>query len=630
MNTRIEAQQTMQLTVKGLECKLESLLKESAKQDEQRQNETYVIDQIRIKYDCPLLNSYAGSLTRSFRTDAIMSNLTPTFDCDKLLDKLDSKLSGVQDKVVARYCHWLKVLPTSHLQLTFKIEFCAILSAISKQAGIENAMLQLKTLVQSDLNGIRGELNQQGDKFDKTSLADTQKTRELLQHLQQCEAGLMKTQDSCQKIEGHLELLADSVNCVREEAADSRLTDLTAQLLKREARITELEEHLRSTYEHYAAKIEELRTGSMNNEEETRAMLQRAATNLRQSLDQGFEHERQKTEASLQQNEIAMTALGSQLRVANSQLEQLMARDTNDNVSDQLLRKDLEEERTKVIQLKQQVTRLENEAKVGEQLHDRWNKDIRAIDTPREHLKAVQERMPGVHDISAKLDRIVRLNGYIQSTTSYLASERNWVHQQLEERVHQPRETMISNIPILDTTRPASEVNGNQCAQAPGERLYTGLKRLASQDVFSDRKVTVYSPAGHSNSPSPPPSIRQEQQRRRHGTHPRSILKHSILGETGPVEQNEDHSLLPTNMRKHSLTAAVAVAEIRSGMIQPCDWSLPSVANFERDNQLSGLKNQTEQLKRKLEKPNANREKDAKMAKVEKQILWQEKTRTLT
>lgn len=96
------------------------------------------------------------------------------------------------------------------------------------------------------------------------------------------------------------------------------------------------------------------------------------------------------------------------------------------------------------------------------------------------------------------------------------------------------------------------------------------------------------------------------------------------------MEQNEDHSLLPTNMRKHSLTAAVAVAEIRSGMIQPCDWSLPSVANFERDNQLSGLKNQTEQLKRKLEKPNANREKDAKMAKVEKQILWQEKTRTLT
>jgi hypothetical protein len=132
--------------------------------------------------------------------------------------------------------------------------------------------------------------------------------------------------------------------------------------------------------------------------------------------------------------------------------------------------------------------------------------------------------------------------------------------------------------------------------------------RPPAKEDAACRKVTVHSPDPGEGSPMPPPTVMQEQKRRREITQLRSILKSHV--QSGAIESasidgpsttlqanNSKPPIHPSNgslNKSGSFSSKEMVAEICSRMVRH-DWSFPTVADFERDIQLAGKKREAPQ-----------------------------------
>ena len=406
------------------------------------------------------------------------------------------------------------------------------------------------------------------------------------------------------------------VACIRDELDalkaehGSREAEIKQQLSDRDNFLIDREQQLQFLIENYANFLRKLQEKFANNDKAGEEVLKAAVNQFQERLDTALSKERQLSAQSLHQTQITILSLKD--HVESMKTVMLGSEELPGSPDVEQLRRELQIEKSNVLRLTEEVRKSAQVAAAAEGLQERWIRDIQGIDSLRAKLSAAHHRIPRVEGIAAKLESIARLNGLIHSTANYLSTEKRWIREELSTR---------SQWKSLDNTEDMSHrlqrskaqdseqqdsANGSQSTTKSDLEIPTDLENRAKQNSvnnnFSPRKVTVLNPAMDFRSPSPPPSIKQEQMRRREGTKPRSILRCTPGFEKQTGVSGGEALSLPLNhsqynrpvMATWSSTSSGSVhtevvEQIRSGLLstnhfeQP--WTFPTVAEFERSSQ---------------------------------------------
>lgn len=325
--------------------------------------------------------------------------------------------------------------------------------------------------------------------------------------------------------------------------------------------------------------------------------LQNVLTQFRADLEVGFIREKKRSEELLCQNHRVLAGLEDQLKAVNDNLKVARGR-----ASQYGGESSVDGENALVSRLQNQVRDLEKQAEAAEKLRARWQRDIQTVNALRLQLKEIQRRVPQMERFDSTLGKMAQMNEILHSKAQYLTHERQWARQHLEKSepagggdgcsvdmqlrgTQQPTEgVIVASVEVESTATPEND-EVEDCA--------------LEEAHFFRRKVTVYSPAGQSLSPSPPPSVHQEQVRRRGAGPPRSILKPnptSLQEAVGAQEQvarinlGQSQYNRPMVSRDSVAAASAVVEQIRTELVPSqqshAAWSLPTVTDFKRDDLL--------------------------------------------
>ncbi|PFH60590.1 hypothetical protein XA68_10691 [Ophiocordyceps unilateralis] len=475
----------------------------------------------------------------------------------------------------------------------------------SNQGRMEETLLSLGRTCGIQVEKIRDYLTYQSDEVYNLDNAAKEARHEFRGSLQSLQSEVRTARETCQQIKEAFEDVTQTELVVRQEEMLKRQADLDVTLAGRDERVGELEQQLRSLSQAYAEEIASLATKSPTGDDRNlQSKVDGVVADFRSSLEEGFLQEKNRSEEHLRQTQTAMAALEGQLRAVVDKLEVVRSSTPQGQGMG-----NVEQGSASASQLQQQAQHLEKQTKAAEQLRDRWQRDINAVDILRVQLKELQRRVPQLERFDSTLGKMAHMNEILHSTAQYLTCERKWARQQIDETAG-----------VESRPDGPEDGDGSQPQQAKPDTQFTfGLftvdKEVATGsqhgEASSRRKVTVYSPAGTQLSPSPPPSIEQEQVRRRGATQPRSILKLAATSslEPGRVEQHAMRAAVRPVMGKDGATAASAVVEQIRAELLPSEgsqlaWSLPSVADFERDGLytlVGGDRNPVNKAKRRLE-----------------------------
>ena len=430
--------------------------------------------------------------------------------------------------------------------------------------------------------------------------------------LGQVHADLVQTKELCQDKQGHL------ASCVAELAAlkeDRRSLEglLTQQFKDRDDALLERERRLQDFFEGFAENVRQIQENSTNNNRLAEVALQAAIGQFRELLDAALRKEREWSARKLEQTQTAILSPLDRIKIT----ETTIAGGPEHHASDiNQLKRELQKEKASVLRLTEEVQKFKQMASEFSSLQDRWMRDIQQIDSLRAKLSAAHHRIPRVEGIAAKLENIGRLNGLIRSTASYLSTERRWVQDELASRSedkhrlvgeevlsHCLQHSQIKDTDETDftsqsrsTTRGMSEVPVVPDGCAVPESAIDSLE-------FSPRKVTVLNPAMDFKSPSPPPSIEQEQMRRREGKKPRSILRFMTDFDQQEDSPTVEALRLPLSHSQYNRPVMATpnptssggpntkvVEQIRSSFVSTShsepSSAFPTVAEFEQSGQL--------------------------------------------
>ncbi|TFB06629.1 hypothetical protein CCMA1212_000661 [Trichoderma ghanense] len=555
IHTQTDEQSMTYQRVRTLEAKVDALMAHQAEQDEQRhsdaQQNTQLMNMLSLKLDSLIAG---GNL--------VVSNMLSR-------DDLELKLAAAEKNILQRLSPAIHSLENGQIDMT-------------------TAVAQLEASIGRDLDHFKDEAIQLMDACKESKEGGNQQVEEVLAYLQKLGHSLKKTESSCEEMGQKFDVLAGSEQSAQRETSNL-LQDFMQRLSAREIKLDNLERQILQAYEGFTDKIETIVAGAISDEGETTSFVRSAAAELCATLEKGFGQERERTSQLLQGNENIVKVLTSHI----DEQKKLASQADHDTCE---LQATLTSEREAAAQLRRQIQGLEQKAQETEELRNQWLKDIEVVDTVRSQLKAIKERIPQVETYDKKLDRIVEISRSIQSSASYLATEREWVQAELEGIMPKP---VVSE--------PATSGEATQTPLARSIEAHEVTERaLVKEDVIS-RKVTVHSPDPGEGSPLPPPTVMQEQKRRREITQLRSILKTHALPDAveagdleGPSARSQanygkpNQSLNGSLNKSTSTSAKDMVSEIRSRLLRH-DWSFPTVADFERDIQLASKKRQAPQ-----------------------------------
>lgn len=459
-----------------------------------------------------------------------------------------------------------------------------VLTVLSRQDKTEATLSGLVNAFQNEAQNIASRINEQDQRRASVRAEDRKTVAHIVDVCQRFQTSLQQTNVTCQHMEEKLDSWSKSDAQIRQEAMNACQDELNRQLNDRNDTINELQRQVQLITEDYASRVEGMRGALLRNDKSTKESLDLATAQLHRKLDVALNQERERFEQKLRESEAARNALKNQLTEAK---EALAMRVANVNPEMEALRDSLEEERQEASQLKDKVRQFEQEAHAAGKLRERWRRDIQAIDRLRPQLNAVKEKIPLMDDFGARLDKIAQLNGVIHATTNYLTSEGEWVQRRLESRGQLPQEGLA-----IASAATIFQTGGTARAEAT---------QALTQEEVALRKVIVHSPCVDPSSPSPPPSIEQEQRRRRDGTKPRSILKLAVSTVAGSSGTESQFFAQPANHSQYNRPVMGAVSttaptvnnkmieQIRSGLVQnhraDDAWALPTVAEFRGSSQ---------------------------------------------
>ena len=273
--------------------------------------------------------------------------------------------------------------------------------------------------------------------------------------------------------------------------------------------------------------------------------------------------------------------------------------------------------RDTIYKLEEQNKLLQSHALDSTKLGKRWCSDIGVVGDLRSKLQSIQASFPRLDGLHDQVAAIIHLNGIVHATSTYLNEEAEWLESQYDEVTGQSATaTSDSRVsPPRRNSRVMRDSDSIHTSQTISIAVHDGSQTEASQSFLSStmRRVTLKSPVGN-YSPSPPPSIEQEQLRRRETGRTKPILKdystssqetvteehRGVETELGRVQQR--HRLINTS-RSTSEQSKDIIKEISSGFLpedQESDFfKLPLVGDFEQrdSSEAQGGSNMTSKRK---------------------------------
>lgn len=465
-----------------------------------------------------------------------------------------------------------------------------IFSLESGQRDSSNVITQLESSFRQNLDDFRREAFQLARGWAENKEDNGVQIQGLIKQVQELGGGLKKTENICEHIGQKFDALVDNEQS-QQHTTDTHLQGLTQRFLDREAKLDDMESRLEQMHQGFTTNIDTLISRALNTDKDTTKLIRSAATELRDVLERGFGQERERISQLLVESENISKVVAAHVE------EQKESATKNNDKSDEL-QAALEIEREAVAQLTRKLQEFEHQAQRNEVLRDQWFKDIQSVEAARTQLKTIQEQTSPTNDCEKKIDRLVEISELIRSSTSYLATESEWIQQELVARAPEPTVE-------VDNNSSAFTIQSSRGVE----------NRPAAKDDGAFRKVTIHSPNPRESSPSPPPTVMQEQKRRRETTQLKSILRGQIQSSTLEVDQNKPPDLSNGSLGKASASSKQMVAEICSRMVRH-DWSFPTVADFERDIQLTRKKRESPQdntITSRLDNPSYQNAKKSKI-----------------
>lgn len=330
--------------------------------------------------------------------------------------------------------------------------------------------------------------------------------------------------EACLNMGLRLDTLSTDMQTNLEARESEREVELKRQLGAKDDIIEERDRGLQLLTEQHDDKVRSFTEFVRNHIEEALGNLKRHQQEERERTSSNFE---QKIRESIEANK----ELQTQLNEAKAMLS------SNPFPADEEIADQLREEQRTSSALREQIQQLETQSTFSRELESKWQANIDTIDSLRTKVTSASHHLQRVEGMAAKTDYISRTNAFINSTAQFLAHQRVWVDQELEEIAG--TKTCIADTESHQPGSPAADLEGNR-------NDFTNLGHW-SREGPSDRKVHVRSPEDF-GSPSPPPSVAQEQKRRRRGDRPRTIMRYPI-GESfikypensQAIQENQEH-----------------------------------------------------------------------------------------
>ncbi|KAF5680404.1 hypothetical protein FHETE_529 [Fusarium heterosporum] len=426
--------------------------------------------------------------------------------------------------------------------------------------------------------------------------------RALDEHLCNVSVRTLETQKICNETNAILSELTASHSAWQEGFQIRHSTEFIKQLENRELKIGRLEETLRQVSQDWSKKLDVIRSTMRNSDEQAKECLQKAIREIRTALEDKLQKEKTASEKDISRSEAIQGVVKAHLEQVNLQIERL----SSNHPESQFLHKALAEEREKTHALQGQVARFESDSGISDELYQRQRQDLQAIEALKSQLQDMSEQVPRAETLNTTFNKMVDLNQMLQSTALYLSKERHWVDEQL---VISSQDASPHNPLQNNTGTESAYFSGNRSekpvirlpTQGTDINLSTSLSDFSSLNVQSQgeryrRKVTVASPALEASSTAHPPSVTQEQLRRREAILPRSILRSATTlsqeSEPSRAYMNQSQYNRPVMAKRSSVTGftnPAMVEQIRSGLVQPKikypGWEFLTMEDFAKEIQ---------------------------------------------
>ncbi|KAF4452617.1 hypothetical protein F53441_4556 [Fusarium austroafricanum] len=592
------------LTISELQMKLEQQQKEHI-----RERDAAIELQNRLKAESSLLD-----MVKNIHSDlSSLKDSTEKYNNwsenqDKLTGSLSKKLDLINNHLNShnegRLTNEEVKSMMDHLETSITSSLMTeIHNIVSSQTKAEQSAANFQGTLQENVEKLHNGVAEQQSVQSKDQQWREETHQVLVEHLDDISARALATQKTCDETKRNLAELATGHSVWREVLQTRFGTEVAKQLQDRESRIGELEETMRHISQEWSKKLDILKATTHENNEQAKEYLQATIHEIKSTLEEKLQGERVASENDISKSEAIHATVEAHLQQVKMQLEGLSSSDPGS----QLLRETLTEERQKTRLLQEQLAALEGNSGANDELCERQHQNLRAIDTLKTQLEGMSKQVPRVESLNTAFNQMVDLNQLMQTTASYLSKERHWVSEQLEVKSQVvgshglPLNETGTDSAYFDEQRSEESMAWIQ-TQGTATKLSASLSDLDTLDVHSQgeryrRKVVVASPALEASSPSPPPSVAQEQLRRREGSNPRSILRLATAQEPEPARAPVNHSqynrpVAPKVNSTAGCTNPAMVEQIRSGLIQSKpkspNWEFPTMEDFAKEILPSG------------------------------------------
>ncbi|KAF4992197.1 hypothetical protein FGRMN_7328 [Fusarium graminum] len=603
---RAEAEQEMEKKIHTISELRKQL--ESQQQELVHERDAKVYLQARLEAESTLLDN----VTKIHSEIGLLRNSSDKQrerdeEIDKMASRLSQKLDLMSDQLNTQTKDQLTIKTIKSMMGNLEANIVSRLASelhniVSSQAKAEQSTMSLQDTVQDHFERLYGGIVEQRCAHSKDQKWREETRRALDEHLCNVSARILETQKTCNETNAILSELTTSHSAWQESFQIRHSTEFIKQLENRDSKIGRLEETLHQVSQDWSNKLDVIRSTMRESDEQAKECLQKAIREIRTALEDKLQEEKTASEKDISRSEAIQGVVKAHLEQVNLQLERL----SPNHPEPQFLHKALAEEREKTQALQEQVVRLENDSGISDELNQRQRQDLQAIEALKSQLQGMSEQVPRAETLNTTFNKMVDLNQMLQSTALYLSKERQWVSGQLviSSQDVSPRNPQQNNTGIESVY-----FSGNRSEepvvrlpiQGTDTKLSTSLSDLSSLDVHSQgeryrRKVTVASHALEASSTAPPPSITQEQLRRREAILPRSILRPATTlsqeAEPSRAHMNQSQYNRPVMAKGSSLTGfanPAVVEQIRSGLIQPKikrpGWEFLTMEDFAKEIQ---------------------------------------------
>lgn len=435
---------------------------------------------------------------------------------------------------------------------------------------VKETISQLELSLQSQIEQLGLACRGKDQVYEDAAQSVTQEAGErLLRLTERLEVGLNHAQEAWRYVVRQYEAQARADSQGREQS-DTVQRGL-AQLAQGDENLQKLLHQLQSTTNSLDVKLDGILSDVGSNRDAAARSLREALSDMSGSIMNRAQLEVQKR---VSQDEVTKEDLLRELQHAREESDRANSKSGMDIAQ---LREDLRRERKTVEGLAQQVQSFETEARHIDRAQKRWQEDRKTTEILRSQFRELSERLPHLDSIDAKLGKMAKVDSFLRTTAVYLATEQKWMQDQLDIRKKDEiskNEDNSSEHSSLDASDTAMEPQQTKRETASDE-----TKTEASGQADSlRRRVTMNSPFGSMESVVLPPSVEQEQERRRAAAKPRSILKICAQSTTSWREAAEQGFWSPGNQSQYSRpvigemsTASDAnskAQQIRSGFIR--------------------------------------------------------------